>query len=149
MWKNWFHEKLAIISPSVCKIPICSNGSTTRISIRICSTRSWWQVQKSFLYMPTNNNITIMLFDFTKFKKKRKKNIMRSIRKRKCLSKLCNTLLTTIRLQGFLFYFIFWPVSKFCAKRKRQLSLNFHKQHEIWNFLILLLLRRIFFFCQR
>lgn len=29
--------------------------------------------EKFFLYMPTNNNITIMLFDFTKFKKKRKK----------------------------------------------------------------------------
>ena len=30
--------------------------------------------EKFFLYMPTNNNITIIiLFDFTKFKKKRKK----------------------------------------------------------------------------
>ena len=25
--------------------------------------------EKFFLYMPTNNNITIILFDFTKFKK--------------------------------------------------------------------------------
>ena len=28
------------------------------------------RLRKVFLYMPTNNNITIMLFDFTKFKKK-------------------------------------------------------------------------------
>ena len=33
------------------------------------------RLRKVFLYMPTNNNITIMLFDFTKFKKKKRKKI--------------------------------------------------------------------------